>query len=178
MTNHYPSRHAAPIIALFPVIVALVVPVNEPIVRRDDRPDSAYCKLGSWARALVSIGGAGDGTLIALGTRKGGNRHERGPNRRWKSAWRDRVVWTVPTRNGSTSVLTRRDVFTRVSTHAAWNDSVMAKFTKVRSVFATTSESIECANRRYGETCDRCGNHEQADWSLHYFHLLSSMSTI
>ncbi len=52
-------------IPLFPVIVALVVPVNDPIIRRDDRPDSAYCQLGSHARSLVSIGRAGDGTLIA-----------------------------------------------------------------------------------------------------------------
>ena len=52
-------------IALFPVIVALVVPVNEPIIRRDDRPDSSYCKLGAKARAVVSICRAGDGTLIA-----------------------------------------------------------------------------------------------------------------
>ena len=51
-------------IALFPVVVALVVPVNEPIVRRADRPDSAYCQLGSHSRSLVSIGRAGDGTLI------------------------------------------------------------------------------------------------------------------
>lgn len=51
-------------IALFPVVVALVVPVNEPIIRRADRPDSAYCQLGSQARSLVSIGRAGDGTLI------------------------------------------------------------------------------------------------------------------
>jgi hypothetical protein len=52
-------------IAIFPVVVALVVPVNEPIIRRDDRPDSAYCKLGSQAKTLVSMGRAGDGTLVA-----------------------------------------------------------------------------------------------------------------
>jgi hypothetical protein len=51
-------------IALFPVIVALIVPVNEPIIRRDDRPDSSYCNLGREAKALVSIGRAGDGVLI------------------------------------------------------------------------------------------------------------------
>ena len=50
---------------LFPVIVALVVPVAEPIIRRADRADSAYCQLGLRARSLVSIGRAGDGTLIA-----------------------------------------------------------------------------------------------------------------
>ena len=51
-------------IPLFLVVVALVVPTTEPIIRRADRPDSAYCQLGSRSRALVSIGRAGDGTLI------------------------------------------------------------------------------------------------------------------
>ena len=51
-------------IPLLPVVLALVLPTSNSIIRRDDRPDSAYCNLGSQARALVSIGRAGDGTLI------------------------------------------------------------------------------------------------------------------
>ncbi|MEP6509575.1 MAG: trypsin-like serine protease, partial [Gemmatimonadales bacterium] len=51
-------------IPLFPVVVALVVPTSEPIIRRADRPDSAYCQLAAHAKALVSIGRAGDGTLV------------------------------------------------------------------------------------------------------------------
>ena len=51
-------------IALLPVVLALSVPLSDPIIRRDDRPDSAYCNLGAQARALVSFGRAGDGTLI------------------------------------------------------------------------------------------------------------------
>jgi secreted trypsin-like serine protease len=51
-------------LALFPVILALSLPLSDPIIRRSDRPDSAYCNLGSQARALVSIGRDGDGTLI------------------------------------------------------------------------------------------------------------------
>ena len=52
-------------IPLFPVVVALVVPTSEPIVRRADRPDSSYCRLAAKSQALVSIGRAGDGTLIS-----------------------------------------------------------------------------------------------------------------
>ena len=52
-------------IALLPVVLALSVPLSDPIIRRDDRPDSAYCNLGAQARALVSIGRAGDDTLIS-----------------------------------------------------------------------------------------------------------------
>lgn len=51
-------------VPLFPVVVALVVPTSEPIIRRADRPDSAYCQLAARSKALVSIGRAGDGTLI------------------------------------------------------------------------------------------------------------------
>jgi hypothetical protein len=50
-------------IPLLPVVLALVVPSNS-IIRRDDRPDSSYCNIGREAKALVSIGRAGDGTLI------------------------------------------------------------------------------------------------------------------
>ena len=51
-------------IPLLAVILALSIPASSPIVRRSDRPDSAYCNLGSRARALVSIGRDGDGALI------------------------------------------------------------------------------------------------------------------
>jgi hypothetical protein len=51
-------------IALFPVILALSVPVSDPIIRRSDRPDSAYTNLGAQSRTLVSAGRDGDGTLI------------------------------------------------------------------------------------------------------------------
>lgn len=51
-------------IALIPVVVALMVPLHQPIIRRDDRPDSSYLNLGREAKALVSIGRDGDGTLI------------------------------------------------------------------------------------------------------------------
>ena len=51
-------------IPLFPVVVALVVPTSEPIIRRADRPDSSYRQLAARSKALVSIGRAGDGTLI------------------------------------------------------------------------------------------------------------------
>lgn len=51
-------------IPLFPVVVALVVPTSEPIIRRADRPDSSYCQLAARSKAIVSIGRAGDGTLI------------------------------------------------------------------------------------------------------------------
>ncbi len=51
-------------IPLLAIIVAVVVSTDEPIIRRADRPDSAYLELGSRCHALVSIGKAGDGTLI------------------------------------------------------------------------------------------------------------------
>ena len=51
-------------IPLLAVILALSVPTSSPIIRRSDRPDSAYCNLGVQARSLVSIGRDGDGTLI------------------------------------------------------------------------------------------------------------------
>ena len=63
VSNHH-LKHAAAMIPLFPVVVALVVPTSEPIIRRADRPDSAYCHLAAHSKALVSIGRAGDGTLI------------------------------------------------------------------------------------------------------------------
>jgi hypothetical protein len=51
-------------IPLLAVILAVSVPSSSQIIRRSDRPDSAYCNLGSQAKTLVSIGRDGDGTLI------------------------------------------------------------------------------------------------------------------
>jgi secreted trypsin-like serine protease len=51
-------------ISLLAVILAVSVPTSSPIIRRSDRPDSAYCNLGVQSRSLVSVGPDGNGTLI------------------------------------------------------------------------------------------------------------------
>src|SRR5678816_4203921 len=58
--------------SFLPVAIALSratavhdAPPLPPIVIRHDRPDSAYVRLGARYPAVVQIGRAGDGTLIA-----------------------------------------------------------------------------------------------------------------